>query len=62
MKLVKISEGTFINPERIDAIDSGANISIIIQGVPYTVSKDYTTLMTDLMGAGLEYNKQNWAG
>ena len=62
MKLIKISEGTFINPEEIDAIVSETNLSIIINGVPYVVTKDYTTLMTDLMGAGLEYNKQNWAG
>jgi len=62
MKLIKISESTFINPEEVDAIISETNLSIVINGVPYVVKKDYTTLITDLMGAGLEYNKQNWAG
>ncbi len=61
MNLVKISEGTFVNPERIDAITSGSSISVIINGVPYTV-KDHTTLITNLMKVGLDYHKDFFAG
>lgn len=67
MKLIRISESTLINPEKITAIkieerEGRTEIIVIVDGIPYSVTKGMDEFLKSLVAFGLESTEQFFAG
>lgn len=67
MKLVKIAKNTFVDPTKISAVMfslglTNTNATVVVEGLAYQSDLSTADLIQILVGSGVEYNEQFFAG